>query len=87
MKKVENGYEVEIDLEGGMYYYRFLIDTLLITDPGTDLKKVSSKGDSLSIRNIGKQFLNQYMVEFGSANADSNFNYMKDDHDNDEDDE
>ena len=76
MKQVENGYEVEIDLAGGMYYYRLLIDTILITDPGTALKKVSSKGDSLSIRNVRKQLVNQYLIEFGSANADSNFNYI-----------
>jgi len=75
MEKKGDDFEVSVDLREGMYYYRFHVDTMLITDPNAEANNVFNNGDSLSVRNVGKSILPLLMYEFGRATTDSSFNY------------
>ena len=45
MKKTGEDFEVKVDLREGMYYYRFYVDTMLITDSVAKVNNVFKNGD------------------------------------------
>ena len=79
--KLERGkdkYEVSIRLWPGKYYYRILVDTLLITNPNSKEEPVFVNGDSLSVKTVGQTILPLVILEAGSAHSDSqSYNYFQ----------
>ena len=64
-----------MNLYPGIYYYRFLVDSLLITNPQSKENQVTVNGDSVSVRTVGKSILPLISTEVGLANSDSSYNY------------